>query len=169
MGFVLLAIGVASSWLVRRPPIARTTHTSNPAPPKVEIAVPAGWRLEQHDEVPSTMAIRGTSPAPEAPTVLSVFTSHMEEDRDLDVLVSEVTTSFQKAGYSVNGKPFDSTVAGRQAKALVMQRVGEVMCMWNVKLTAHDATGIQCFSRDGADPREACAAVLAGLTWAAGR
>src|SRR5215467_11047824 len=150
IGLVLIGVGVASSCLVRK--IAATAdlattdaiRTNAPAAPKVHVSVPAGWRLEQHDELQVTIVVRGESSAQEAPTVLSVFTSHSDEDRDLNALVADVATNFKKAGYAVTEDAFDTKIAGRQAKALVMKGALDTICMWNVKLTPHDAAGIQC-------------------------
>jgi hypothetical protein len=167
---VLLAAGAVGGVLARGLTAPRTTSVSTPERFRssqglaLELAAPAGWRLEHQAEREQVLAFEGGSAPAQATHLFVVKSSPVREDVDLDRMIEGVTRVLEKNGMKF-GAPAAETIAGKPGKSIVAGDGTSTIWTAFVARGRRHAGSIQCISRNGDDPRKACAPVLAGLTW----
>jgi hypothetical protein len=165
------ALGVAGHLAIRgaapvpdAPPIVTETRFESARVPALAIDAPPDWRLE-YDAAKRMVRLRKEAASIEAaPSTLTLDSSVLEDEAVLDRLIGAVRSAFESKGAKVEA-PFADTIAGADARGLVVRFERGELCSWIVKRGRRFLTSVQCFSGDGATCRAACAEPLARLRW----
>lgn len=164
-----LVAGVGGQLLTRHITAAPPTFVDTPthfrsAGRAFELEAPPGWRLQYDSQIGQLMAISGAGAPGDAPVALVVTSSPLSEDLSLDRQID-----FYRKEMEAQGLAFEplraETFAGAPARSAIARK--GVVGIWIVfaERSRRHGLSIQCVARDGADPRQACAAPLGKLTW----
>jgi hypothetical protein len=171
VSLVMGAVGIVAYFAVpaRVPavaprPIVTETRFESSGFPALAIEAPPGWRLD-HDEAKRMVRIlKGTGPIETAPSMLSIDTSLLEGEAVPDRLVGALRSEFEAHGTRVDA-PFSDTLGQAEARGIVVHFPAGELCSWIVRRGRRIVSSVQCFSRDGASCRVACAPPLERLRW----
>lgn len=167
-----LAIGALSFWLtlgLREPRATAPTlvHTdkrfSSSTNPSLTLDAPEGWRIEFDRPKGLVSVVKGTLPASEAPAVLTVD-SFLLQGTDFHRAMVEIKPLLEREGLTME-RSASEPLSGKPSMLFSVRTQGVSVSNWLVKRETPLWSSVKCITRDGSDPRAACAAVLERLKW----
>ena len=161
-----LAIGATTGWFSRELRQPRQSFVSTPEHFSsdafgVTLDAPRGWRLE-HDGAVLT-AIRGAAPADQSPVSFVLTSSALDKEAPLEAVLEPFKQALKQQGLTVNAS-FQESVAGHSADGFLAAGERAQFSNWMLKRGPRWVLLIQCFTRDGSDPRSACKEAIDGLS-----
>jgi hypothetical protein len=161
-----LAIGSSTGWLTRELRQPRQSFVSTPEHFSsdafgVTLDAPHGWRL-QHDGAVLT-AIRGSAPADQSPVSFVLTSSALDKEAPLEAVLEPFKQGLKQNGLTVHAS-FQESVAGHSADGFLATGERAQLSNWMLKRGPRWVLLIQCFTRDGSDPRSACKAAIDRLS-----
>ena len=153
-----LATGAATGWLTRDLRQPRQSFVSTPERFSsdafgVTLDAPQGWRLE-HDGAVLT-AVRGSGPVDQSPVSLVLTSSALDKEAPLEAVLDPFKQALKQQGVTVQDS-FKESVAGHSADGFLAAGERAQFSNWMLKRGPRWVLLIQCFTRDGTDPRSAC-------------
>jgi hypothetical protein len=161
-----LTVGGVSLWLTKelREPwqsfVSTPTRFSSDAL-GVTVDAPPGWRLEH--EGATLTAIPGEQGVDEAPANFVLTSMTLEEETALERQLESFKQGLKRQGLTVHDS-FQDSIAGQPASGFVADGDRASLSNWMVKRGPRWVLMLQCITRDGTDPRAACAAVRERLS-----
>jgi hypothetical protein len=153
-----LATGVTTGWVTRELREPRQSFVSTPDHFSsdafgVTLDAPRGWRLE-HDGAVLT-AIRGAASADQSPVSFVLTSSALDQEAPLEATLEPFKQALKQNGLTVHGS-FRESIAGHSADGFLAAGERAQFSNWMMKRGPRWVLLIQCFTRDGSDPRSAC-------------
>jgi hypothetical protein len=161
-----LVLGGGGWWATKRLREPRNSFTSTPIHFSsdalgVTLDAPPGWRLE-HDGATLT-AIQGEQPADRAPANLTLTSSVTKEPASAERQLETFRQGLKQHGLTVRDA-FEDSIGGSRVRGFVAEGDRAKISNWMVQRGPRWTLIVQCFTRDGSDPRAACGAVLERLS-----
>jgi hypothetical protein len=127
----------------------------------VTIDAPSGWRLERNGA--TLTAIQGEQPADRASVNLTLTSSVTKEPAPAERQLETFRQGLKQHGLAVRDA-FEDSIGGSRVRGFVAEGDRAKISNWMVQRGPRWTLMVQCFTRDGSDPRAACGAVLERLS-----
>jgi hypothetical protein len=163
--FGSLVLGGAAWWSTKSVREPRQSFVSDPRHFSsdalgVTLDAPSGWRLERDGA--TLTAIQGNQPADQAPANLTLISLAEKEPALAGRQLETLRQGLKQHGFAV-GETFDDSIGGQPVHGFVAEGDRAKISNWMVERGPRWGLLVQCFTRDGSDPRAACGAALQRL------